>query len=499
MTLAVRRAATAVSALLCASSVVQAQPVHVNPDGIGQVLIYPYYTVRNGWTTLLSIVNNDSANGKAVKLRFLEGKNGALVASLNIFLAAEDVWTGAVVTGSTADQPPKLVSNDKSCTWPSFRPLQTLVAAPPPSLEFSNQAYVADGDSLALRTIDRAREGYFEVIEMASIPFDRNSQSGFTRQIYGLPAPACTAVADADLVRYAAQISGQTGGLSGSATLVNVLGGSSAEYSALAIDKFWATSAAQPAMTASTSPLPDLTSGGNLTSQVPVGGKDYFSKFNRSIDAVSAVLINEQLVGEHAFTADGTIGTTWVVASPTKRFYTQGDATAPYSQGWDGNFGVACDVTTHTSFDRDSIPRDESCGFPECPPASRPALCFAANTISFGGVASNGTDLMFGSSNAIGYRGNQNGGDDVAVPGKEGGKTRLRPSSPLARLIAASGSIASVDPVTGVVSVTTGPHTLYGLPMIGVAFNQSSFRTGNPQQNYASGFRLQSTRRITSP
>jgi len=106
---------------------------------------------------------------------------------------------------------------------------------------------------------------------------------------------------------------------------------------------------------------------------------------------------------------------------------------------------------------------------------------------------------MFGSSDVFGYRGNQNGGNYVDVPGKEGGKTRLRPSSPLARLIAASGSIAGVDAATGVVSVTTGPHTFYDLPMIGVALTQSSFRTGNPQQNYASGFRLQSTRRITSP
>ena len=39
-----------------------AQAVNVNPDGLGQVLIYPYYTTRadaggNAYTSLLSVVN----------------------------------------------------------------------------------------------------------------------------------------------------------------------------------------------------------------------------------------------------------------------------------------------------------------------------------------------------------------------------------------------------------------------------------------------------------
>ena len=34
-----------------------AQAVNINPDGLGQVLIYPYYTVNAGNQTLLSVVN----------------------------------------------------------------------------------------------------------------------------------------------------------------------------------------------------------------------------------------------------------------------------------------------------------------------------------------------------------------------------------------------------------------------------------------------------------
>ena len=34
-----------------------AQAVNLNPDGLGQVLLYPYYTVNAGQGTLLSVVN----------------------------------------------------------------------------------------------------------------------------------------------------------------------------------------------------------------------------------------------------------------------------------------------------------------------------------------------------------------------------------------------------------------------------------------------------------
>ena len=43
-----------------------AQAVNVNPDGLGQVLIYPYYTTRadsagNAYGTLLSVINSTSS------------------------------------------------------------------------------------------------------------------------------------------------------------------------------------------------------------------------------------------------------------------------------------------------------------------------------------------------------------------------------------------------------------------------------------------------------
>ena len=513
MTPTIRRAASYLSSLvvLGVASAVQVQPVSLSPEGIGQVLIYPYYTARNGWTTLLSIVNNDSANGKAVKVRFLEGKNGASVASFNLFLASDDVWTGAVLAGSSANDAAKLVSNDKSCTWPILRS-QGMVSETggvviPTIFEFSNRAYVADGDSVALQTIDRTREGYIEVIEMASIPYDGETSSALLKQISSFSSgnyqPPCNAITDEDLSKYSAQISPPSGGLSGSATLVNVVGGASAEYAPTVLNGFWltpSTATLAPNMTASVSPLPNLSSGGNTTAHYFYDAKTYLSKFSRSIDAVSATLMSMELLGEHAYTRDGVIGTTWIVSMPTKKFYTQSIATTPFSGPWDRSVGMACDAVIFRSFDRNAVIPSVSDDFgtrPPSPPA--PTLCYSTVAVSFGGVTAVGTDLLFGSTNAFGVMGAQNLGNDVATPGKEGGKTRLIPIFSAASLASSSGSVTTVDAITGQPATTFGPHTLYGLPMIGVAFSQSSFKTGNPQQNFASGFRLQSTRRITTP
>ncbi len=348
---------------------------------------------------------------------------------------------------------------------------------------------------------------------MVSIPVARKAPSALVRQTYSfatgryLRSP-CDAISDFDLPSYSAQISPPTGGLSGAASLVNVLGGASSEYTPVTLNGFWLTSPTitlAPTMTASASPLPNLSTGGNSTAQYFYGGKSYFSKFSHSIDAVSAVLMSTELTGEHAYTKDAIINTTWIVAAPSKKFYTQGVAVPPFVRPWNVNAGTACTDLTIASWDRNSyLDFFDGCGF-LCPPGPPPpAMCYATNAVSFGGVTAKGKDLTFGSGNLIfngqqSYIGIQNLGVDFSSVGKEGGKTRLMASLPESKLVAESGSVTSVDLATGQLTTVFGSHTLYGLPMIGVAFSQSSFKTGNPQQNYASGFRLQSTRRITTP
>ena len=72
-----------------------AQAVNLNPDGLGQVLLYPYYTANDGNDTLLSVVNT-SSDAKAVKVRFKEGYNSREVLDFNMYMSAYDVWAAEV-------------------------------------------------------------------------------------------------------------------------------------------------------------------------------------------------------------------------------------------------------------------------------------------------------------------------------------------------------------------------------------------------------------------
>ena len=100
--------ALAATGVLGAAGVAQA--VNVSADGLGNVLIYPYYTVNkdvngNSFNTLMSVVNT-TASTKAVKVRFREGRNSVEVLDFNVFLSPFDVWTAAITPGPTINPPP---------------------------------------------------------------------------------------------------------------------------------------------------------------------------------------------------------------------------------------------------------------------------------------------------------------------------------------------------------------------------------------------------------
>ncbi|MFN2334269.1 MAG: hypothetical protein ABR550_07585, partial [Wenzhouxiangellaceae bacterium] len=91
--------------------------VNINPDGLGQVLLYPYYTARGGNDTLISIVNTTD-NAKSVKVRFLEGLNSREVLDFNLYMSAFDVWAAGVTANAAGGA--TLLIPDSSCTVPYF-------------------------------------------------------------------------------------------------------------------------------------------------------------------------------------------------------------------------------------------------------------------------------------------------------------------------------------------------------------------------------------------
>jgi hypothetical protein len=146
-----------------------AEAVHVNPEGLGQVLIYPYYTARQRDllattlypgaqnNTLLSVVNS-TASAKAVKVRFLESLNSREVLDFNLYLSAKDVWTAGVVPTTDGAG---VVTYDASCTSPAL----TAGTVYP----FVGSQYSGGNADGADSSLDRTREGYVEIIEMGDI------------------------------------------------------------------------------------------------------------------------------------------------------------------------------------------------------------------------------------------------------------------------------------------------------------------------------------------
>src|SRR5690349_4432925 len=206
-----------------------AQAVNLNPDGLGQVLIYPYYTTRtspagNVYNSLLSVVNS-TASVKAVKVRFLEGKNSREVLDFNLFLSPKDVWTAGIVPMGTGAG---IVTQDRSCTLP---------AIPAAGKAFVNFAYTGDG---AGSTLDRTREGYVEIIEMATFDDSSDTAANVTH-VSGVP-PHCDRQTDALAASEALPpgLTDQDGrsGIFGSMTLINVDSGTAAGQDAVALDNF---------------------------------------------------------------------------------------------------------------------------------------------------------------------------------------------------------------------------------------------------------------------
>jgi hypothetical protein len=183
------KAAAAVSAALLAS--VAMSPVHaVNlaSEGLGDVGVTTYYTVRNNQQTQISLVNTSDDYVVAVKIRFHEAANSRDARDFNIFLSPNDVWMG-VLGMNTDGKTPFIQTSDRSCTAPNEFPAGTANTAANRARGFvvigtaANGAPIKRMDLTAVdytgarsdaaasaypsaQTIVRTQEGYIEIVEM---------------------------------------------------------------------------------------------------------------------------------------------------------------------------------------------------------------------------------------------------------------------------------------------------------------------------------------------
>jgi hypothetical protein len=321
--------------------------VNISPNGYGQAIILPYFTVNNNLNTLIT-VNNSTDEIKAVKVHFREGKEGKAVLTFNLYLSPQDIWTGALVPatstipGHEGESTAMLLSYEASCT--PFLPATT-------GQQFLPYEIEAESDDTDL---ERSREGFVELIEMGVLEI--SSELG--QAVLNNPAVAndCAALEDAfvggqwsdDDQFQNDDILPVSGGLSANASIIDVAEGVMFAVDGLAFEKFFPEESRFHTTVGDTN-VPSLADA-NTTSIILHQGEVLSSDWEHGFQAVSALISKYQ--AEHHYDIAAYIAgkTELALTFPTKRFYSHNDA--PFD-GVNNDTETGCISYTQAIYDRD--------------------------------------------------------------------------------------------------------------------------------------------------
>ena len=504
--------------LFAAVAAANAEAVHISANGTGQVLLFPYYTVRNGFATILSVINTQN-NTKIVKVRFLEGMNGREVSSFNLFLAPNDTWTTAVVETANGA---RIITNDNSCVTPSDLFTETRRLSGGQLLnEFFNFQYTGGRqDNPAFSSLDRTREGYLEIIEMGVID---PTLSTTAAQIVGYAKPRnfnsntynCAALDSFDSLSNsprgilfpntsAAMMVPPRGGLKGRASLINAANGANYSFAPTTLDGWSSQIAYSPAGDASGTLLRDAFPA---TSMVTTTVGIVTSRWANGRDAVSAVLMRESLINEYVLDTGTVSQTDWVATFPTKPFYTDPlvvvantGTRAPFSGTFSSTGTTGCDEYSPAQADRDGFANVQGIIFPSVarPPLPVGAvqtseLCRTANVVPF---LAAGTEQGFGQSSLL----------STATPSQLGfysyvyiASSTIKPSTTTTPSLSAiqgpnglqsmlfNGAQQQLEPLLATLTSPSGAQAIihgthFGLPMIG--FMLHNYKNANVASRY---------------
>lgn len=453
-----------------------AQAVDLAVDGQGQVLLYPYYTVQskngNGIDTYFTVVNSDSVRGKAVKVRIIEGKNSREVLDFNLYLSPNDVFTGALTRNASGNG--VLRTWDRSCTAPEI-PLNAALGTDGREAPFVNYDYSGSRkDWPNDQSLERAREGYIEIIQMADLVnglTNAASHDTFKNALHASGTPANCAQIRSDWlpttspVGFPTTTSGvaaPTGFLSGYGTIINVGEGTDVTYDSVAVERFssiqlhYAPGSISPNLGNVNPKVSAVMQGTDLVRT------DWTGESPSSL-AVSALLMRDTIINEFAVAAQPVgLSTDWVVTMPTKRDHIEQTTAAnrlPFTVNLSTTGAIidTCQEVSLVAYDREEGVQQGGLIFSPPPPTSTNSICWEANVISLGSGSV--------TSNALG---GVNTRMSLALPWSAGW---LRMGFPTGASYAFRNSPAATVR-TGLYTgqtTATGVETYYGLPVIGFA------------------------------
>ncbi len=405
----------AVASAIVASGYAQAQGP-VTPADTGFLLLIPYYTTESGNETYINVVNT-SDDFKALKVRFREARGSEDSLDFHVYLSPRDVWAAALT--QNANGVPTLVTANRSCTWGRVGSTATTSRARVQTTYLDQIITRLDEDVYQGGDPNqRIREGYVEIIEMATLADYRSAASGdqpdflsfYAKHVDGVPRdcnvfrtlntdPATRALRPDNYggsfqtswmgttrtIDVADQFEARTGGLFASAALINV---EDATYIPMEVTTLRDNGANSAPMFFSQSDrssavLADYTADRGLV--FVKGALQYWDLPDLStrvdsvtdgfsagdvlgqIGAVTDALLANRLTNE--FLVDSALGasTDWVVTLPTKRYHVAGafgsadgvvtePVIPPFTQPYNYADALSCERIGVAVYDREERP-----------------------------------------------------------------------------------------------------------------------------------------------
>ena len=500
--------ASSVAALTMASA--QAA-MYLNPEGTGEVLLFPFYNAENGNATNMHIVNTSATETKAVKVRFLEYKASYEVLDFNLYLSPRDHFAfgvvmdpngtgGAIITQDNSCTVPALGSANGDFTGTTVENADGSVTRTQPFVNYEFLKYQnAAGTTVPFvdSDVSRTLRGHVEVIEMGVVKnmglstfptdseraaqfasFAKHDASGVPANCAGLAAAfvqgAWSATAETELgLGPSFMVTAPTGGLYGIAYHINVEDAAAYGFEPAAIEDW--SSVQQHANPGTIDP--SLSAGDNSSWVLDEGTARLLEFTGNNIDAVSSLFMTNKIHNDVQL--NSAIGgmTDWVTTFPTKRDYvTTGygpklpSARAPFTSSYAGAIlnpaetayveKLACEGVSITTTDREEASVTGGNSFSPAPPdQAGNVICDEQHTAAWGAGSASALNVERGLFNlGFGYT--------------EGWGTYTFGSGD-ANSLCADGSGNSTD------------DCLLGLPAMGfAAYKYANGSTGSVMMNY---------------
>lgn len=390
--------------------------VNIAEDGLGEVLIFPYYTVRNGFDTNINITNT-SDKTVAFKIRFREGENSRDARDFNVVLSPRDVWNGTVTLAPNGEVA-RFRTADTSCTAPQLPiDLGNGVRA----VDFTNLDYTGPQNDFGSQGLDRTKEGYIEIIQMGhasagaensetafnGVPFNAKHVQGVPRDCGAVRTAFTPAAQGGTLPETVRTFLEPVNVLKGTASLIDAGSGKGMSFEPVVLANFFnpagTDGAGAPGENLIRDPAsvePNLASASPPVAQIHSDtiASSPWGLFSGRSDAVSALLSRTSVINQFSVNPANNALTDWVVTFPTKKFYVDQRETSAVRQPFAADPasslfqvsapGESCVTVGFDIWDREEFSPDtpDDLQFsPPPPPGEASTICYETNVITFNG------------------------------------------------------------------------------------------------------------------